>query len=266
MYTGTLGCSFFRRRISSLAMPDSTGLPPGLLARMTMPRVLLSSKAACRPSSILPVSSLSLSMAPSSDTTAVCGLPTAAVLLRLSKSANIRPTKATNAPSQARRKKIFQRRALRCSFRLALASFSISLRSQLCSCSTRCPRLRFCMGVGQIVYMPIAFFYRQPLQAAAAARAGHAQAAVGAVQRAVQAADQVQAAAIEKPAVLPVQLGGDVAAAGQVGVHHALVAYGKGGGLFAMPVQGKEHTLDAVGQFVGAGDQLPCISHCCNSG
>src|SRR5574343_1728117 len=266
MYTGTLGCSFFRRRISSLAMPDNPGLPPGLLARITMPRVLLSSNAACRPSSILPVASLSLSIAPSSDTTAVCGLPTAAVLLRLSKSANIRPTKATNAPSQARRKKIFQRRALRCSFRLALASFSISLRSQLCSCSTRCPRLRLYGGVGQIVYMPIAFFYRQHLQAASGTGAGHAQAAIWAIQRAVQAADQVQAAAIEKAAVLPVQLGGDVAAAVQVGVHHALVAYGKGGSLFALPQHGKAHTLAAVGQFAAAGDQLPCISHCCNSG
>ena len=98
--------------------------------------------------------------------------------------------------------------------------------------------------------MPIAFCRVQLLQAAPMCRGRPTHRPLsGPVQCAVQAADQVQAAAVVKAAVLPVQLGGYVAAAVQVGMHHALVAHGKGGGLLALPWHGKAYAFAAICQL-----------------
>src|SRR3990167_780361 len=109
-------------------IPACTGLPPG---------ELMSSTKACEPSSSSALrmaattnsalASAPLAISPLMSTTAVWG-----VLLLALGDAWRRAAKATAAisTSHARRKKIFQRRALRCSWRAEKASFSSVARSQ----------------------------------------------------------------------------------------------------------------------------------------
>jgi len=114
-------------------MPACTGLPPG---------ELISSTTACEPSSskalrMAATTNSALASAPEAisplmSTTAVCGV----LLLAPVEAWRMAPkTSAATSSSQAKRKKIFQRRAERCSLKAAKASFSSVARSQPGSCA-----------------------------------------------------------------------------------------------------------------------------------
>ena len=121
-------CLALRRTISSLMMPACTGLPPG---------ELMSSTSACEPSSssalrMAATTNSALASAPAAisplmSTTAVCGLLLVAVFMSRDITAQARKTKKASHP---KRVKVRQRRAARCSARVAKASFSSTSRSQ----------------------------------------------------------------------------------------------------------------------------------------
>ena len=109
-------------------MPACTGLPPGELISSTTALEPSSSKAlrmAATTNSAL--ASAPEAISPLMSTTAVWG----ALLLALGAACIIAPPKmASTRSNQAKRKKIFQRRAARCSVSAANASFSSTARSQ----------------------------------------------------------------------------------------------------------------------------------------
>ena len=120
-------CWAFRRRISSLIMPACTGLPPGESIISTRAREPWSSSA-LRMAAMMnsAFAFASLAMAPLISTTAVCGPLIAAVALSRPSHQNV----ARKAPSQAKRQKMRQRRAARCSRTVANTRRSSTSRSQ----------------------------------------------------------------------------------------------------------------------------------------
>ena len=109
-------------------MPACTGEPPGLLMRRITPAVPSSSNALCSAESMLSALALLFAaISPSMSTSAVWR----AVFETLSPVKSNTPQAISAAtPSNTNRKKIFQRRAARCSLIAASAMRSSAARSQ----------------------------------------------------------------------------------------------------------------------------------------
>ena len=108
-------------------MPACTGLPPGESISSTTAWVPSSSKALrIEEITCSALASVSDAISPLISTTAVCGLETSAGAAPRSQPAQTRPSSTT---SQAMRMPLRQRRATRCSCRLANNSFSMAARS-----------------------------------------------------------------------------------------------------------------------------------------
>src|SRR5437773_1782745 len=196
-------------------IPACTGLPPGELMRRITPWVFLFLNAFCRASVTRSALASPLgSITPTTSTSAVC-LPE--VRPSCPRQSSTSSTSSVRYAKPSSLKKMLQRRARRCSLRAAVASVSITSRSQLLSDTRNTLH----------DYTTVPLFDGDRNESVPEAGAAKTSACIRSVGCTVRRAYQMQAPDIEKLSRFPVQLHRHVRAAVEISIDPALVAHGE---------------------------------------